>query len=649
MMHVGIHNSQKLEIHKAITSILTFGFIITVLLDVFYYSPSITFFTELPITIDGMLQHLLFVSSLMIFITVLTVKSQHGSHVAYFAFQKFVELIPLLIDLVALLSTHQYNTNSPSKLVHLSLILTLIRLIFSFHIVHKKCTYQQTKQLVIIIDISLFILVNTALLRITPSNIIRFGQKISLCFVIIQLHNLFSYPGFWSIFNKTNATRGPFISHRSKVVQTFHGILYFRLILSLFILFLCVTVAFYSVAIAANRTSAVSFIYSVAVCLITYFVVWWDINENISTLRQCGIFYFQIDFATATCAASPKSKSAAGSQVKTSNPTSSTNPMSLIIGRGLIEVEKGDIKQQSVDVIVGTLSSDKLRQALLQAAGDQANDVYNKERLKNPTSLIISTPAGRLPCKRIFFLKWQPNSDDKLLRQSIVDLMYNVVQNVHANTFTSIAFPAIGCGGHACSLKVVVKTMIREMKQHIQQRDLAWKVKFIIEPDQQNTYDEFCKQLFSSDSSDNGHQSTEKYQSIINEFDKKMKGKYTEIVKLECINNERWRTQYDAHWKDFKSRLNEDTEKILYHGCPEAAAKSIMQDCFNRSYAGINGTLFGWGVYFSSDAAYSHGYATRNTRGERCMFVARVLVGKTTQGNKSMKTRPIGFDSTTDG
>ncbi|CAF1263615.1 unnamed protein product [Adineta ricciae] len=338
--------------------------------------------------------------------------------------------------------------------------------------------------------------------------------------------------------------------------------------------------------------------------------------------------------------------------------------MSLTIGRGLIEVEKGDIKQQSVDVIVGTLSSDKLRQALLHAAGDQANDVYNKERLKNPTSLIISTPAGHLPCKRIFFLKWQPNSDDKLLRQSIVDLMYNVVQNVHANTFTSIAFPAIGCGGHACSLKVVVKTMIREMKQHIQQRDLAWKVKFIIEPDQQNTYDEFCKQLFSSDSSDNGHQrqrsdggqlrclvskGTKEYQSIINEFDKKMKGKYTEIVKLERINNERWRTQYEAHRKDFKSRLNEDTEKILYHGCPEAAAKSIMQDCFNRSYAGINGTLFGWGVYFSSDAAYSHGYATRNTRGERCVFVARVLVGKTTQGNKSMKTRPVGFDSTTDG
>jgi hypothetical protein len=31
------------------------------------------------------------------------------------------------------------------------------------------------------------------------------------------------------------------------------------------------------------------------------------------------------------------------------------------------------------------------------------------------------------------------------------------------------------------------------------------------------------------------------------------------------------------------------------------------------------------------------------------MFVCRVLVGKTTKGDSEMKTRPLGFDSTTDG
>ncbi len=60
------------------------------------------------------------------------------------------------------------------------------------------------------------------------------------------------------------------------------------------------------------------------------------------------------------------------------------------------------------------------------------------------------------------------------------------------------------------------------------------------------------------------------------------------------------------------------------------------------------GTAYGVGVYFSSDATYSHRYTRTNANGERCMFVACVLVGKTTTGDSSMKIRPLGFDSTTD-
>ncbi len=63
----------------------------------------------------------------------------------------------------------------------------------------------------------------------------------------------------------------------------------------------------------------------------------------------------------------------------------------------------------------------------------------------------------------------------------------------------------------------------------------------------------------------------------------------------------------------------------------------------------IVGTLFGYGVYFSSRAIYSHSYAIPNDDEEHCMFVCRVLAGKTTKGDSEMKTRPLGFDSTTDG
>jgi hypothetical protein len=82
---------------------------------------------------------------------------------------------------------------------------------------------------------------------------------------------------------------------------------------------------------------------------------------------------------------------------------------------------------------------------------------------------------------------------------------------------------------------------------------------------------------------------TEEYKSIITSFDEAMKASYNEIIELERIQNERWYMQYLAHTGDFKKRLNHDTEKRLYHGCPEGAANLIMEDCFNRSFAGVNG------------------------------------------------------------
>lgn len=61
------------------------------------------------------------------------------------------------------------------------------------------------------------------------------------------------------------------------------------------------------------------------------------------------------------------------------------------------------------------------------------------------------------------------------------------------------------------------------------------------------------------------------------------------------------------------------------------------------------GVRYGHGVYFSSEASYSHSYTSVNIRGERCMFLAKVLIGRTTRGDSTMKVCPDGYDSTTDG
>lgn len=85
------------------------------------------------------------------------------------------------------------------------------------------------------------------------------------------------------------------------------------------------------------------------------------------------------------------------------------------------------------------------------------------------------------------------------------------------------------------------------------------------------------------------HRNTEEYSIIITEFDKTMADNYRKITRIERVQNERWHKQYLVHRDDFQKRLQMNTEKFLYHGCSETAADSIIDEYFNRSFAGKNG------------------------------------------------------------
>ncbi|CAF1357967.1 unnamed protein product [Rotaria magnacalcarata] len=142
-------------------------------------------------------------------------------------------------------------------------------------------------------------------------------------------------------------------------------------------------------------------------------------------------------------------------------------------------------------------------------------------------------------------------------------------------------------------------------------------------------------------------ENSHEYNDIRELFDKTMTKKYTTIIRIERIQNKQWYTQYNSY-KNFSAK--EDTEKKLFHGCLQESANLIVNSFFNRSFAGVNGVVYGQGAYFSANAVYSHSYAKPSqSNGERFMFVVNVIVGNTIRGNSSMKTPPIGFDSTTDG
>ncbi|CAF1095502.1 unnamed protein product [Rotaria sordida] len=189
--------------------------------------------------------------------------------------------------------------------------------------------------------------------------------------------------------------------------------------------------------------------------------------------------------------------------------TPERKPISMTIAKGTVEIQIGDIIAQKVDVIVGSSSSHILKRAIMNAAGSDVQMAYAKEYKSNPDSLTLSISSGQLPCKRIFFVKWEPNTDKEVLQQSIVDLIWNVIQNIILYKFTSVAFPAIGCGKHGFSKEILVKTMVREIKNQLKMRNLPLTVKFVIEPEQPEIYDEFCKQVLSSQedlSTSNSHE-----------------------------------------------------------------------------------------------------------------------------------------------
>lgn len=235
--------------------------------------------------------------------------------------------------------------------------------------------------------------------------------------------------------------------------------------------------------------------------------------------------------------------------------------------------------------------------------------------------------------------------------------------------------------------------VFRELYQQLDRSDLKLKVIISILPTDEMIYNVFRQELIDFedelqnfkggeypttwDLRSNSQQilvtvpinSTE-YNKVTCRFIERISHKCTQVVKLERVQNRRWYKQYRAHAEDFQRRLKENTERILYHGCSGDLTQKIAEEGLLRNFAGkngmkhrhhifskkknhavcfIQGIAYGVGVYFSSDPKYSHNYSHPNSQGERSMFVVRVLVGKTTQGNSTMKIPPLGFDSTTDG
>lgn len=79
-------------------------------------------------------------------------------------------------------------------------------------------------------------------------------------------------------------------------------------------------------------------------------------------------------------------------------------------------------------------------------------------------------------------------------------------------------------------------------------------------------------------------------------------------------------------------------KRLLFHGTTSYdAVRGISINNFDIRVSGTHGTMYGDGAYFARDAKYSHNYTQPPNR---LMFLASVLVGQFTEGNKTYRRPP---------
>lgn len=131
------------------------------------------------------------------------------------------------------------------------------------------------------------------------------------------------------------------------------------------------------------------------------------------------------------------------------------------------------------------------------------------------------------------------------------------------------------------------------------------------------------------------------YQEVLQLFQKSCN---KTVLKIERVQNPvLWQSlQIKKRAMDVKNGHTKN-ERRLFHGTCDDTAAHINEHGFNRSYAGKNATYFGKGTYFAVNAQYSSQdtYSRPNPKGEKCMYLCRVLTGDFTTGQQNMIEPPL--------
>ncbi|KAA0714841.1 TCDD-inducible poly [ADP-ribose] polymerase [Triplophysa tibetana] len=134
------------------------------------------------------------------------------------------------------------------------------------------------------------------------------------------------------------------------------------------------------------------------------------------------------------------------------------------------------------------------------------------------------------------------------------------------------------------------------------------------------------------------------YRTVYGLFHKTVSETKFRILKILRVQNpflwEKYKRKKDymsRHMSEMDRMLN---ERHLFHGTSQDVVEGICKHNFDPRVCGKHATMFGQGSYFARKAIYSHNFSKRSPRGVHYMFLAKVLTGKFTVGNPSMRRPP---------
>uniref|UniRef100_A0A3B5MJ33 Poly [ADP-ribose] polymerase n=1 Tax=Xiphophorus couchianus TaxID=32473 RepID=A0A3B5MJ33_9TELE len=272
------------------------------------------------------------------------------------------------------------------------------------------------------------------------------------------------------------------------------------------------------------------------------------------------------------------------------------------LGNVTIQVVTGDITKETTDVIVNSSNDNfTLKSGVSKAILDAAGVVVFEECQhlgSQPNPGIIMTVPGNLKCKKILHLVGQ--TDPVKIHSTVKEALQMCVKN----SYTSVSFPAIGTG----------EDYVPEFWDAMPAGKTCHSVTL---------------QTASSE-----------YAEVLNLFKATCN---RAVIKIERIQNPTlWKSlQIKKHEMEVRNN-HQNNEKRLFHGTSENTVPIINERGFNRSYAGKNAACYGNGSYFAVNSNYSaqDTYSRPNAKGEKFMYLCKVLTGDYTLGQQTMIAPP---------